>query len=158
MKDPPPYPATASPTASPLRSGNHFDNTGIGVAYPNPLPIPSTTPIVRYREGRSFAFVARTHPRLNRTDPATEIQNGPFLSCSRPAAMKLSPKDEDRDREDPGRLRPRPPELLLQRKHEDAPRVESPQRQVHQQGPGDPPPPVHHFFPFAKRRFHRLTS
>jgi len=61
--------------------------------------------------------------------------------------MKLRSEDEDRDREDPGRLRACPPELLLQRKHEDAPRVESPQRQVHQQGPGDPPPPVDHHFP-----------
>src|SRR5574341_1148201 len=32
IAEPPPYPATASPTASPRRSGNHLDMTGIGVA------------------------------------------------------------------------------------------------------------------------------
>src|SRR5512142_3511050 len=31
IADPPPYPATASPTARPRLSGNHFAMTGIGV-------------------------------------------------------------------------------------------------------------------------------
>jgi hypothetical protein len=92
MNDPPPYPATASPTASPRRSGNHLERTGIGVAYPNPLPIPRTAPMVRYRKVKFFVYVARIHPRLNSTEPVTETQKGPFLSCSRPATMKLRPK------------------------------------------------------------------
>ena len=48
MADPAPYPPTASPTARPRLSGNHFAITGIGVAYPKPLPSPPITPKQTY--------------------------------------------------------------------------------------------------------------
>jgi len=47
IAEPAPYPPTMRPTTSPRRSGNHFDATGIGVAYPNPLPAPTTRPKAR---------------------------------------------------------------------------------------------------------------
>jgi hypothetical protein len=44
IAEPAPYPPTINPTTSPRLSGNHLEATGVGVAYPNPLPAPTRMP------------------------------------------------------------------------------------------------------------------
>src|ERR1039458_7458844 len=87
--DPAPYPPTASPTANPRLSGNHLAITGIGVAYPKPLPSPPITPKEMYRAIRLWAWPDRKNPKLTRTPPVRDIQKGPNLSWRRPATMNV---------------------------------------------------------------------
>src|SRR5260370_37064049 len=87
MADPPPYPATASPTANPRRSGNHLAITGMGVAYPRPLPIPPITPKNILREFIGRLEAQMENPMLTSKPTRTESQQGPSLACSRPSMI-----------------------------------------------------------------------
>ena len=89
IAEPAPYPPTARPTAKPRLSGNHFAITGIGVAYPNPLPKP-IIPKQTHKYGRLVVDEQRKKPRLARTLPASEQKNGPILSWMLPATTKPS--------------------------------------------------------------------
>src|SRR5207237_88215 len=80
------------PTTSPRLSGNHFDATGIGVAYPNPLPAPTMMPNTTYRNVSEFVKLVRKNPRDTRTAPSKAAGRGPRLSCSRPPATKVAAK------------------------------------------------------------------
>src|SRR5438067_54733 len=85
IADPAPYPPTISPTTSPRLSGNHFDPTGVGVAYPNPFPRPITTPNARYTATSESVRLARRKPAPTRTLPIAAGMRGPLTSCNRPA-------------------------------------------------------------------------
>src|SRR5271166_5982117 len=90
--EPAPYPPTANPTANPRLSGNHLAITGMGVAYPKPLPKPPITPKHTYSHIRLWVKLHKKKPRLTSIPPVREIQNGPNLSCSRPATINVRAK------------------------------------------------------------------
>ncbi len=77
---------------SPRLSGNHFDPTGVGVAYPNPLPRPTTTPNDRYSPINELVKLARMKPALTRMPPIAAQMRGPLRSWIRPATMNDSAK------------------------------------------------------------------
>src|SRR5260221_425522 len=80
------------PTTSPRLSGNHFEPTGVGAEYPNPLPTPTMTPKHTYRAVSDVAKLVSRNPALTRMLPSRAQIRGPFLSWSRPAAMNVKAK------------------------------------------------------------------
>ncbi len=68
-----------------------LDSSGIGVAYPNPLPAPMMTRKARKIHQRVEVKQARMNPRLKPMDLATETLNGPSLPWSRPPTTKEIP-------------------------------------------------------------------
>src|SRR3990172_6743959 len=73
------------PTTRPRLSGNHLEPTGMGVAYPNPLPTPTITPKQTYKYDSELVKLDKANPRPTRIEPVGAQTRGPLTSCRRPA-------------------------------------------------------------------------
>src|ERR1700741_4971279 len=77
MNEAAPYPPTMMPTTRPRLSGNHFEATGIGVAYPNPLPVPTIRPNAIYKVVNDVVMLVRKNPSETHIVPINAQILGP---------------------------------------------------------------------------------
>ena len=119
--------------------GHHRNGRGV----PEPVPQPADHSEAQVKVVQAGGVRAQVESQAHQDAARQRAWQRPELILNSPRHYEAEGKHDHRDREHHGRIGPLPSEPGFQRRHEHAPGIQGPQRQVHRQAAYYPPPAAH---------------